>query len=257
MVSPGSSPALTEPDRVDLRIEVFGFAGFHILTNRTSVAASGDQYSIAMDLDTRGIARVFVDLTSHSEVRGRIGGNAAQPEAYRGDVHRNGVDRSYRVDYRQEGAVATVWKPPAREWQSSASVDQVRGTVDQLTAYFILERQLARRGSCTLAVPVFDGHSRYNLRFSDAKTEKIAADNGQGFSGDTHVCDVTREEVVGLPDDHDLSESTYQRGKVWYAHIVPGDQMVPVRMEFDTEYGVVRGYLAELHGRGVNLRFME
>ena len=56
---------------------------------------------------------------------------------------------------------------------------------------------------------------------------------------------------------YDQSESTYRHGKVWYAHIAPGDQMVPVRMEFDTEYGVVRGYLAELHGRGVNLRFME
>src|SRR5437870_3991222 len=84
LISPGSSQALTEPDRVDLRIEVYGFAGFHVLTNRTSVAASGDQYSIAMDLDTRGIARVFVDLTSHSEVRGRIGSDAAHPEAYRG-----------------------------------------------------------------------------------------------------------------------------------------------------------------------------
>src|SRR6266705_3302985 len=51
LVSGPSAPALTEPDRVDLRIEVFGFAGFHILTNRTSVAASGDQYAIAMDLD--------------------------------------------------------------------------------------------------------------------------------------------------------------------------------------------------------------
>ena len=40
---------------------------------------------------------------------------------------------------------------------------QLRGTVDELTAYFIVERQLARRGSCTLNVPVFDGHGLYNL----------------------------------------------------------------------------------------------
>ena len=106
-------------------------------------------------------------------------------------------------------------------------------------------------------MPVFDGHTRYNLRFSDAKLEKIDADNSQNFSGETHVCDVVREEVPDFPDDHDQSESTYRRGKVWYAHIVPGDQMVPVRMEFDTEYGMVRGYLAELHGRGVDLRLMK
>ena len=33
--------------------------------------------------------------------------------------------------------------------------------------------------------------------------------------------------------------------------------MVPVRMEFDTEYGIVEGYLAELRGCGVDLRFMD
>src|SRR5271166_1751590 len=104
-----ASPA-AEPDRVDLRIEVFGFAGLHVLTNRTSVAASADQYAIAMDLDTRGIASIFVDLTSHSEVRGRIGRDF-DPQAYRADVHRNGIDHSYRIDYRTDGAVATAWKP--------------------------------------------------------------------------------------------------------------------------------------------------
>src|SRR5271157_2280131 len=137
LFSPGSSPApAAEPDRVDLRIEVFGFAGLHVLTNRTSVAASADQYAIAMDLDTRGIASVFVDLTSHSEVRGRMGRDFV-PQQYHADVHRNGVDHSYRIDYRADGAQATAWKPPATEWRVAASADQVRGTVDQLTAYFI------------------------------------------------------------------------------------------------------------------------
>ena len=32
---------------------------------------------------------------------------------------------------------------------------------------------------------------------------------------------------------------------------------VPVRMQMDTQLGVVDGYLAELHGEGVNLMLME
>jgi hypothetical protein len=81
---------------VELRIEVYGFAGFHVLTNRTRVASSGDRYTIATDLDTRGIASIFVDLNSHSEVRGRLTHDAARPEAYHGDLLRNGADRHYR-----------------------------------------------------------------------------------------------------------------------------------------------------------------
>jgi hypothetical protein len=43
----------------------------------------------------------------------------------------------------------------------------IRGTVDQLTAYFLLERQLAQREGCALVVPVFDGSALYNVRFTD------------------------------------------------------------------------------------------
>ena len=87
LFAPGASRAPAgETDRVYARFEIFGFAGFHVLTNRTRVAASGDQYSIATDLDTRGLASVFVDLTSHSEVRGRLTHDAVHPDAYHGDV---------------------------------------------------------------------------------------------------------------------------------------------------------------------------
>jgi hypothetical protein len=33
--------------------------------------------------------------------------------------------------------------------------------------------------------------------------------------------------------------------------------MVPVRMEFDTEYGRVEGYLAELRRPGIDLHFTD
>jgi len=64
-----------ELERVEARFEIFGFAGLHVLTNRTTVQERGDRYVIATDLETRGLASVFVDLTSHSEVqpRGRSG----------------------------------------------------------------------------------------------------------------------------------------------------------------------------------------
>jgi hypothetical protein len=246
-----------EAGPVELRIEVYGFAGFHVLTNRTRVAASGDQYTIATDLDTRGLASVFVDLTSHSEVHGRLTQDAAHPDAYHGDVRRNGADRHYRIDYHTDGSVASDQTPPSAALHSSAALDQMRGTVDQLTAFFILERQLAQRGSCGLVVPVFDGLSRYNLRFTDAKTETLSPDGGQRFSGPTVACNIRREDIPGFPGGGDANGGTYKRGKIWYASLTGASQMVPVRMEFDTEYGTVEGYLAELRGHGVNLRFMD
>jgi hypothetical protein len=48
-----------------------------------------------------------------------------------------------------------------------------------------------------------------------------------------------------------------KQGTIWYAKLIPGDLMVPVRMELETQIGGVTAYLAELHGRGVDLKLME
>ncbi len=209
----GTTIAAAEVDRVEARFEIFGFAGLHVLTDRTTVEERAEAYAIATDLDTRGLASVFVDLRSHSEVHGRLIRDETHPFEYRADMR----------------------------------------TVDQLTAYFIVERQLAQRGTCALVVPVFDGSGLYKLRFTDGKRETLSADGYQNFAGPTQVCEVVREEIPANPD---RNEDTYRRGKIWYARMIAGDRMVPVRMEFDTAFGGVKGYLAELHGRGVNLHLV-
>lgn len=242
-----------EADRIEARIEIFGFAGIHVLTNRTTVEEAGDRYSIAMGLDTRGLAKVFVDLTSHSVVHGRLAEDTARPDAYRAEVRRNGIDRSYGVDYRSEGAVIKASMPLSQGRSFSAPTELIRGTVDQLTAYFLLERQLAQRGTCALVVPVLDGSAFYNLRFTDIKSDALSADSHQNFAGPTRLCQVVREEIRHNPGQ---GEDTYQRGKIWYARLIGGDLMLPVRMEFETAFGTVRGYLAELRGHGVHLHLM-
>jgi Protein of unknown function (DUF3108) len=160
-----TSAAAAEVNRVEARFEIFGFAGIHILTDRTTVEETGNRHSIAMDLDTRGIARVFVNLTSHSEVRGRLSQDASRPESYRPEVRRNGTERRYVVDYRNDGTVINGSTPYPIDGSLLTPTEQIRGAVDQLTAYFILERQLPERGTRTLLVPVFDGSGFYNVRF--------------------------------------------------------------------------------------------
>jgi len=251
-ISSGSIKA-AEADRVDARFEIFGFAGLHVLTNRTTVDETAHRYTISMDLDTRGLASVFVDLTSHSEVHGRLGRDASYPDAYRADVRRNGADRHCGLDYRRDGAVINASAPPSLERPLLVAVEQTRGTVDQLTAYFILERQLADRGTCALVVPVFDGSALYNLHFADVEREMLSADEYQNFAGPTQICEVAREDIQA---NRNHNEDTYRRGKIWYARVMAGDRMVPVRMEFDTAFGGVKGYLAELRGRGVDLHLM-
>jgi Protein of unknown function (DUF3108) len=254
---PGLGASAAEPNPAELRIEIFGFGGFHVLTNRTKLFVSRDRYAIDMDLDTRNIAALFVDLSSHSEVRGRLIGDAVHPDAYQGDVRRNGTERLYRIDYGRDGMVASDQTPPSPALRSSAAVDQMRGTVDQLTAFFILERQLAQHGTCALVLRVFDGLALYNLRFTDAQPGTLPPNGRQRFAGPTQACDVNREDVAGFPGNGDQAAGTYSEGKIWYAPNLVSGRIVPVRMRFETEFGRVEGYLAELRDSGVDRQFMD
>ena len=242
-----------EADRVEARFEIFGFAGLHVLTDRMSIAEGANQYAIAVDLDTRGLASVFVDLKSQSQVHGKLAGDTLRPEAYLADVRQNGVDRHYRLDYRGDDTVINAATPTSGESPLLVAAAQVRGTVDQLTAYFLLERQLARRGTCALVVHVFDGSGLYDLRFTDIKRETLAADSYQNFAGPTQVCEVVRTDIA---TDRNGDDNTYRRGKIWYARLIAEDRMIPIRMEFDTIFGAVTGYLAELRGHGFDFHLV-
>jgi hypothetical protein len=81
----------------------------------------------------------------------------------------------------------------------------------------------------------------------------LSPDGYQNLAGPTQLCEIVRQEIMA---NRNKNEDTYRRGKIWYARLMGGDRMMPVRMEFDTEFGVVTGYLAELRGRGVDLRLM-
>jgi hypothetical protein len=251
LVLAASSTSGGAEQRVATRFEVFGFARIGILTLRNQLEEKGERYTITTDYATKGIASVFVNLTTHAEAHGRLTTGSAQPEWFKNDSQRNGTERHSRLDYKPDGAVDTAATPPP---QTPVPATIIRGTVDNLTAYHRLERQLARTGSCALTAHVFDGRHAYDLVFRDNGREKLSPSGGQDFSGEAIVCHMTRHYPPGIADAE--KDEGAKEGTIWYARLLPGDFLVPVRMEMDTQLGVVEGYLAELHGEGVDLKLM-
>ncbi|HYZ41157.1 MAG TPA: hypothetical protein VE687_11115, partial [Stellaceae bacterium] len=60
---------------------------------------------------------------------------------------------------------------------------------------------------------------------------------------------------TGFPRDR--GDHANGEGKLWFARLLPGELMMPVRMEFASEFNKFTAALAELRGRGVLLRFTE
>lgn len=243
----------SQTDRVAMRFEVFGSVGLHMLTSRNEIDEVGERYAVVAELVTRGVTGFVLDLADHSNVKGRLTRDSAVPEVFRSDVRRNGENRHDRLDYHDDGSIEASASPPPI---TPIAVPQMRGTVDSLTAYLVVERRLGRGGDCTLVIPVYEARRRYDLRYTDRGEQILSPAGGQNFKGATHACYMKRTEIAGFPADPKKSEGA-REGTIWYARLVPGDLLLPVRMELETEVGPVTGYLAELHGRGVDLKLME
>lgn len=242
-----------QADAITSRFEVFGFAGVEVLTLNSRTEESAGRYAIRVDYATEGLARLFLNVTSNAQVSGRVVGGRAEPSWFARETRRNGTARTDRVAYGANGAVTGNASPAPADPPTPA---ELRGTVDNLTAYFRLQLQLARTGHCGLTERVFDGRNRYDLVFTDAGRKKLTPTAGQHFTGEAIGCHMTRGTYnTGTPDAE--RDEGARSGVIWYARLIPGDLMVPVRMDLETQLGTVHAYLAELHGRGVSLAMME
>jgi len=244
-------------DVVKMAFEGFGPAGLHILTTHTVIEENPSWYAIEGDFATAGLGAWFASVANRSVTEGRQIADRPQPLTFNSETDRNGAIQHLRVDYKPDGMPNGSVSPPPKEALTPVNFSQLGGTVDNLTAYLLLERQLARGGGCALKVPVFDGRHRYDLQFSDAGRHNLSPAEGQNFSGPTQACRMARAEIGGFYVDRSREEGA-SAGTIWYAPLLPaGDLVVPVRMEMQTEIGNVSLFLAQLHSRGVNLKLMD
>ena len=239
---------------VELRTEIFGAVGIHIATNRTRIDSDVGKYRFTADVTSRGVAALIADIMTHSEVSGILASGEPRPWAYRGEVRRGGGKTYNWVDYRPDGS-AVGGSSSSEPTPRPIPPGPMAGTVDQLTAFYVMERKLARLGSCLMDLTVFDGRRLYRLHFSDAGSETLNPSGG-GFSGATWICRFEREAIDGFRDISGRNEGISE-GKLWYARPIGDELVVPVRMELTTEFGQATGELAELRGPGADLHFAE
>jgi hypothetical protein len=249
-LAPVLAPA-SAGDRLSARVELYGPLGIHVLTLRTTLDQTEERYSAVVDYATIGLAGILFEQKTHAVATGRLGRATAYPDNFQNETVRNGIARRSRVDYLPDGGVNGSSSPPTR---TVVPPEMARGTVDNVTAYLRLERQLAETGKCAMTVPVFDGRHRYDLVFADAGKQELSREGGQKFSGSAIACRMTRHNRIVEPSEQDEGAA---QGMFWYASLIPGEVPLPVRMRLQTQLGTVDGYLAELRGPGVNLRLLD
>jgi hypothetical protein len=90
--------------------------------------------------------------------------------------------------------------------------------------------------------------------FANAPAETLPANSDHRYAGPATVCRMTRQNVAGFAVRQQGIVGA-RSGKIWFARLIPNYMMIPVRLDFETELGEVRCYIAELRGRGVDLHY--
>jgi uncharacterized protein DUF3108 len=244
--------AASAADRIALRIDVIGPLGMRVLEMHSLLEENPGRYAVSVDYATTGLAGLVIDQKTYAVAHGQLVPGSAIPASFRNQTRRNGVERNSQVSYSANGAVQGSSTPPP---SNIVAPDAARGTVDNLSAYLRLERQLATKGSCAMTVPVFDGRQRYDLIFTDGGRQTLQPEGGQNFEGVATACKMTRynRQVEEAEKDEGA-----QSGTIWYAKLIPGsDMMFPVRMKLSTSIGTVDAYLAELQSSKANLKLRD
>lgn len=226
--------------------------GMRVLEMHSLLEENPGRYAVSVNYATTGLAGLVVDQKTYAVAHGRLVPGSAVPASFRNQTTRNGVERVSQVSYSADGTVQGSSNPPPTSLVAPAAA---RGTVDNLSAYLRLERQLATRGTCAMTVPVFDGRQRYDLVFTDGGQQMLQPEGGQNFEGTATVCKMTRYNRQVEESEKDEGA---QAGTIWYARLIPGsDMMFPIRMKLSTQIGDVDAYLAELQSSKVNLKLRD
>src|SRR6185437_13309658 len=115
------------------------------------------------------------------------------------------------------------------------------GVIDPMTALLVPVSgtgATAVPAACERTIPIFDGHTRYNLRLSFKRVDKVKSETG--YQGPVVVCSVKFFPLAGYDPKHFLI--TYLASQhdieIWLAPVTGTRLMVPYRMSMPTPFGL-------------------
>ena len=198
-----------------------------------------ETYSANTHIEAAGLAALFTDFDIRAEVSGVRGLTGARPDHYT-HIERTGDKvRAVEMSYDQQIAEIEV-DPPFGSWgQPPATLGQRAGTVDPMSALFLLSEMTASSSGdvCSGRIPVFDGKARYDLRLESDGYQSVRT---RGWRGEALVCQVWYEPIAGYdPEDYPSEEELSHPLTVWLAPFQQGQIHIPVRLHTRAGFGGV------------------
>lgn len=168
---------------------------------------------------------------------GHIGRLQPEPQRFTGDGFWHGAPRRIRMDYIGGLPVVRELQPANEDERESVSPALQANTIDTLSAMVSLIQHLADNGRCDTAAQTFDGRRAVAFSARTGGEEELEPTGRSSFHGRTLRCDFDGRLLAGYRREDSAAERDKSRhGTAWFAAVVPGAPMLPVRIQFETTW---------------------
>jgi Protein of unknown function (DUF3108) len=189
-----------------------------------------------------GLLRIFSDGHGDVSAQGSLSGGEPIASNFALTLIAGRWSDEVRILFRGNKAQEFVAAAPPPSSNQVPITDAHRtGVVDPMTALLVHVPGTGKTAvpeACERTIPIFDGHTRYNLRLSFKRIDHVDAESG--YQGPVVVCSVKFFPLAGYDPSHFLV--TYlaaQRDiEIWLAPLAGSRLMVPYRMSMPTPMGL-------------------
>ncbi len=231
-VARGDVPAVA-----DARLDYRAYAhGLPVLRIQAALALWPGGYQVRLRYRTVGLVGFFFHGQQEDHVSGVWHDGHPAPRLYRSDGVWHGTPHHLTMTYDDGRPELRTVLPPIRAHREPVPPAAQRGTIDTLSALVDLLRQIASTGGCTDHVRTFDGRRLSVIVARDAGTTVLPPRSGAVFAGPALRCDFTGHMLAGFLYGQQQHDSRPLRGSAWFAPLVPGGPLWPVRLRFQTDW---------------------
>lgn len=238
---------LPADDRVTFDYQIY-FGGLNVMQLGVDVGISPDAYDVTARVQTIGFAGFVAPWKSVATSEGSIDEGRIEPRQHRVSGEFRGRTRTTAIDFDHNGEVATValQPPPGNGPNDQVPEALRRGAIDPPSALLAVTRLMAQDGRCNGRMRVFDGRRRYDVILTDRGRETLAANDYNAYHGTAIRCDFHFEPIVSEYVAQPEHKRRFRSGRAWFAELVPGRPVVPVRLEIDGDYAQTLVHLSEM-----------
>jgi len=207
-----------------------------------TVELRNNRFTSAATGGISGLLRIFSDGHGDVSAQGNLSGGEPVASHFALTLIAGKWSDEVRILFRGNKAQEYVTALSAPGANQVPITDANRtGVLDPMTALLVHVPGAGKTAvpeACERTIPIFDGHTRYNLRLSFKRVDTVSMEGG--YQGPVIVCAVKFFPVAGYDPKHFLI--TYLAAQhdieIWLAPIAGSRLMVPYRMSMPTPMGL-------------------